>query len=185
MSGNDTTEARLRALMLASLDGDARAYRALLTELSRHLRIYFAQRLHASNAAHAEDLVQETLLAIHTKRMTYDRDRPFTAWLHAIARHKFIDHLRRHALHPTVPLEEDAPIFARDDSDEAATRRDLDAVLDTVPARTGDLIRQVRVEGASVAEAAARHGMSETAARVSIHRGLKSLVARFAGGRND
>ena len=49
-------------------------------------------------------------------------------------------------------------------------------------ARTGDLIRRTRIDGASVAEAAAAHGISETAAKVSIHRGLKSLAARFAGG---
>ena len=61
-------------------------------------------------------------------------------------------------------------------------RGDLDIVLDAVPARTADLIRRTKVDGASVAEAAAAHGISETAAKVSIHRGLKSLAARFAGG---
>lgn len=182
MVKTDATEERLRNLMLASLDGDAVAYRALLADLNRHLRPYFARRLSAAHASHAEDLVQETLLAVHSRRMTYDRSRPFTAWLHAIAHHKFVDHVRRHAIRPTVPLEDDAPIFAVDDSAHAADRRDVDRVLSEVPDRTADLIRQTRIEGASVAEAAARHGMSETAAKVSIHRGLKSLMARFAGG---
>lgn len=178
----DPTELRLRNLMLASLDGEAAAYRELLAELGHHLRPYFTRRLTPAFAAHAEDLVQETLLAIHTRRMTYDRTRPFTAWLHAVAHHKFVDHVRRQSIRLTVPLDDDAPFFAHDDTADALARRDLDVVLDTMPARTGDLIRRTRVDGASVAEAAAAHGMSETAAKVSIHRGVRSLVARFGGG---
>ena len=177
----DATETRLRELMLASLDGDAAAYRRLLAELTRYLRPYFLRRLSAAHQSHAEDLVQDTLLAVHSRRMTYDRNRPFTAWLHAVAHHKFVDHVRRHAIRPTVQLEDDAPVFAEDDSANAADRLDIAAVLNEVNPRTADLIRQTRLEGASVAEAAARHGMSETAAKVSIHRGLKALMNRFGG----
>lgn len=177
----DELEMRLRGLMLASLDGDAAAYRRLLAELTRYLRPWFARRLSAAHVSHAEDLVQETLLAVHTRRMTYDRARPFTAWLHAIAHYKFVDHVRRYAIRPTVTLEDDAPIFASDDSANAADRLDVEAVLREVPDRTSDLIRQTRLEGATVAEAAARHGISETAAKVSIHRGLKSLTGKFGG----
>lgn len=168
--------------MLASLDGDAAAYRRLLADVGKHLRPYFVRRLTPAFASHAEDLVQETLLAIHTRRMTYDRNRPFTAWMHAIAHHKFVDHVRRQSIRLTVPLEDDAPIAAHDDNEDALSRRDLDNVLEQVPPRTSDLIRRTKVGGASVAEAAAAHGISETAAKVSIHRGLKSLAARFAGG---
>lgn len=182
--GIDPTETRLRLLMHASLDGDAPAYRALLSELAGHLRRYFARRLHAVHLDHAEDLVQETLLAIHTRRLTYDRDRPFTAWLHAVAHHKFVDHVRRHSLRLTVPIDTVEPIVAHDDATDAIDRLDVDAVLETIPPRTGDLIRQVKVEGASIAEVAAASGMSESAVKVSIHRGLKTLAARF-GGRDD
>jgi RNA polymerase sigma-70 factor, ECF subfamily len=179
----DATEMRLRGLMLAALDGDAAAYRTLLADLTRYLRPWFARRLSAAHQSHAEDLVQETLLAVHSRRMTYDRNRPFTSWLHAVAHHKFVDHVRRQAIRPTVPLEDDAPIFSADDSGNAADRLDVDAVLSEVSPRTADLIRQTRLEGASVAEAAARHGMTETAAKVSIHRGLKALMGRFGGAR--
>ena len=185
MSDHDSTETHLRSLMLASLDGDAAAYRTLLTDLGRHLRPYFTRRLHAAHAAYAEDLVQDTLLAIHTRRMSYDRDRPFTAWLHAVAHHKFVDHVRRHKLRITVPLDDDAPIFARDEAEDVTAKRDLDVVLQTVPQRTQELIRKVRVDGASIAEAAEQVGISETAAKVSIHRGLKALMTRFGGGSDD
>jgi RNA polymerase sigma-70 factor (ECF subfamily) len=178
----DPTEARLRALMLSSLDGDAAAYRLLLGEIGRHLRPYFTRRLTPAFASHAEDLVQETLLAIHTRRMTYDRNRPFTAWLHAVAHHKFVDHVRRQSIRLTVPLEDNAPIFANDDTADSLARRDLRTVLEVIPERTSDLIRRTKVDGQTVAEAAAAHGLTETAAKVSIHRGLKALMVRFAGG---
>lgn len=179
----DATETRLRGLMLASLGGDAASYRLLLAELTRYLRPYFLRRLSAAHHSHAEDLVQETLLAVHSRRMTYDPARPFTAWLHAVAHHKFVDHVRRHAIRPTVHLEDDAPVFAEDDSANAADRLDVEAVLTTVSPRTADLIRETRLEGLSVAEAASRHGMTEGAAKVSIHRGLKALMGRFGGAR--
>ncbi|KKB08210.1 sigma-70 family RNA polymerase sigma factor [Devosia chinhatensis] len=172
----------MRTLMLAALDGDAVAYRKLLSELTRYLKPWFARRLSPAHAAHAEDLVQETLLAIHSRRATYDRNRPFTAWLHAVAHHKFVDHIRRYSIRPTIALEDDASVFAVDESGQSADRHDVEIALAHIPDRTADLIRQTRIEGASIAEAAARHNMSETAAKVSIHRGLKSLMQRFAGG---
>jgi|TARA_A100001391_G_scaffold149061_1_gene106495 RNA polymerase sigma-70 factor (ECF subfamily) len=177
----DSLETRLRALVLSSLEGDKSAYRQLLGELTHYLRIYFSRRLAPTHAAHIEDMIQETLLAVHTRRLTYDLDRPFTAWLHAIAHYKLVDHLRRHSIRPTVPLDDDFADSAQPGSAMAA--HDLDRVLGTLPERTSTLIRKVKVEGSSVAEAASAHGMSESAAKVAIHRGLKALMERFAGDR--
>ena len=167
-------------MMLAALGGDQTAYRRLLGELSSHLGRYFARRL--QNKAAADDLVQETLMALHTRRLTYDPALSFTAWLHAIARYKLIDHFRRSKLRATLPLEDDAAIFAGDDAEDATARMDVDTVLATLPDRPAALIREVKLEGSSIADAANRAGMSETAAKVAIHRGLKALAARFTGG---
>ena len=73
-----THEIELKALMLASLDGDAASHRALLDRLSRHLRAYYKGKLAriGRGAAEAEDLVQEAVLAIHLKRHTYDPVEP-------------------------------------------------------------------------------------------------------------
>lgn len=185
MSVTSDMEARLRALMLKALDGDGVAYRALLEELRGYLRPYFARRLNPGLAANGDDLVQETLMAIHTRRLTYDHNQPLTAWVHAIARYKLIDHFRRSKVRATVALEDDAALFARDDAGDASARMDVEAVLATIPARRAELIRQTRLEGISIAEVAARAGMSESAVKVSIHRGLKSLTNRFGGRSNE
>ena len=88
-----TPEIELKALMLASLDGDSASYRSLLDGLSRRLRAYYKGKLAGigRGVAEAEDLVQETVLAIHLKRHTYDPAEPLTPWVHAVARYKLID----------------------------------------------------------------------------------------------
>ena len=71
-------EAELRALMRASLGGDAVAYRTLLSRLSANLRAYYKGKLARTgrSATEAEDLMQEVLMAIHTRRHTYDPAEP-------------------------------------------------------------------------------------------------------------
>jgi RNA polymerase sigma-70 factor (ECF subfamily) len=182
MNGTADMETRLKALMLAALDGDGRAYRGLLEDLRQHLGRYYARRLGPALAANCDDLVQDTLMAIHSRRLTYDRNQRLTGWVYAIARYKLIDHFRRHKLRATVPLDEEANLFSADDSGNAVVRRDVEVALGTIPARPADLIRQVRIDGATIAEAAQKSGMSESAVKVSIHRGLKALTARFSGG---
>ncbi len=172
-------EAQLKALMLRGLDGDATAWRVLLSDMGAHLRPYFMRRLF-DGGPDAEDLVQETLIAIHAKRATWDRAQPFTAWAFAIARHKLIDHLRRQGRRPTHPLDEASALFADHTVEDGATQADLGRCLSILPARQRRLIEDVRLKGMTVAEAAERHGYSLTAAKVSIHRSLKTLNARFA-----
>lgn len=177
-------EAQFKALMLRGLDGDAMAWRVLLSGLGGHLRPYFMRRLF-DGGADAEDLVQETLIAVHAKRATWDRTRSFTGWAYAIARHKLVDHLRRQGRRPTHPLEEASALFADHTVEDGAARADLGRCLSLLPARQRRLIEDVRLTGLSVAEAAERHGYSVAAAKVSLHRSLKTLTARFAGLRPE
>ena len=170
----DETEERLRPLMLRSLEGDAAAHRQLLGVLGRYLRGYFARRMGAA-AAEVEDLVQETLLAVHLKRATYDRSLPFTPWAYALARYKLIDHLRRRSRSIQVPLEDAGALFAADDAEEGALRHDLDRLLQRLPDRQRTLIEDVKLQGLSVEEAAHKRGVTAVSARVMLHRSLKWL----------
>lgn len=168
--------------MLAALEGDGPAYRRLLQTLTPHLRGYFARRL--NGAAEAEDLVQETLIAIHTKRASYDPAQPFTAWLHAIARYKLIDHFRRAGIRKTLPLEEAGAVTAEAQSEAAEAARDVGELLKKLPPAKRALIEKVKLEGLSTAEAAAATGLSESAVKVGIHRSLKALM-KMIGGRHE
>jgi RNA polymerase sigma-70 factor (ECF subfamily) len=178
-------ETQLKALMLAGLAGDAAAYRALLSALSDQLRRYYARRLASQDAASAEDLVQETLIAMHTRRATYDTSLPFTPWLFAVARYKLMDHFRRRRVRATISLEDAGEMFAEDETEAAMARRDLDKLLETLPEATREAIRRVKIEGLTTSEAAERSGRSEIAVRVGIHRGLKALGDKVNEGKTS
>lgn len=168
----DEPEARFRELMIAGLEGDCRAYRELLGELSQCLRGYFARRIGDSET---EDLVQETLLAVHLKRDTYDRALPFTPWAYAVARYKLMDHFRRgRSRH--VPLEDAGDLFALERIEESAVRSDVRRLLGRLPTHQRTLIEDVKLQGLSVEEAARKRGVTAVSARVMLHRSLKWLT---------
>lgn len=171
-------ETRLRGLMIQSLSGDEQSYRQLLTDLRDRLRRYYARRLGAGHAI-IEDLVQETLLAVHMRRHTYDSGRPFTAWIHAIARYKLADHWRTASKDAETSAEAFGDEPASDPSDLLAARIDVDHMLEGLPAGPRGFIRAVKIDGRSVAEVSAQSGVSESAVKVAIHRGLKRLVRRI------
>lgn len=174
-------ELRLKPLMLRAQAGDGDAWREVLRALDARLTAYFARRLGATHAVEVEDLVQETLLAVHHRRMTYDPGQPFTAWAHAMARYKLIDFWRRSGVRRHVPVDEVADTLWADDAPDPAARVDLDRLLDTLPPRQEHLVRGVKLDGLSLAEAGARVGMTEGAAKVSLHRAMKALMAKVAG----
>lgn len=177
-------EAQYREWMLAALMGDGAAYRMLLAGLTRHLRGYYARRL---DSGAAEDAVQETLIAIHNKRATYDPTLPFTAWVYGIARYKLIDEYRRHKRRATVPLDEASDLFSHDDAEETLAKRDVTKLLAKLPEAKRRLVEDIKLDGVSVAEASARTGLSESAVKVAVHRAVKSLgdeLNKNPGGRD-
>ena len=130
------SEGELRGLMRASLDGDTAAYRVVLDRLSRHLRAFYRGKLAriGRSPAEVEDLVQDALMTIHTRRHTYDVDQPFTPWVQAIARYKLIDYLRRtRASMADVPIEAAGDFEAQDDHAGAESAHDLDKLLARLP----------------------------------------------------
>jgi RNA polymerase sigma-70 factor (ECF subfamily) len=179
------SEDRLRDLLIRGLAGDAAAYHTFLKELSTRLRAFFRARL-ARLPDEVEDLVQETLLAVHNQRHTYDAGQPLTAWVHAIARYKLIDLLRRRSGRDALndPLDDDdQDLLASSDTEAAEARRDLAKLLERLPERQRLPIVHVKLEGLSVAETARMTGMSEAAVKVGVHRGLKALAALIRSER--
>ncbi|WP_419825166.1 sigma-70 family RNA polymerase sigma factor [Sphingomonas sp.] len=175
-----TSEDQLRTWMAGGLDGDAASHAALLRSLVPLLRGFYRRRL--GDGAELEDLVQETLIAVHTRRASYDRDRPFTAWLFSIARYKMIDHLRRTRRHYAV--EDSGEVPSVESFEEASNASiDVERLLDGLPHKQAAAIRRTRLNGFSTFEAAEAAGIGESDVKVSVHRGLKTLAARIMGER--
>lgn len=173
------SEPELKELMIRGLDGDAAAHAALLSALVPLLRAFFRKRS-PSDSDDIEDMVQEALVAVHTRRGTYDPDRSFTAWLYAIARYKMIDHFRRRRRECHVEdLEE--MLIADGFEESQSAQMDIERMLDHLPAKQATAIRDTHLQGFSVTEAAVRSGIGESDVKVSVHRGLKTLAARLRG----
>ncbi|MDR3412422.1 MAG: sigma-70 family RNA polymerase sigma factor [Formivibrio sp.] len=175
-------EDRLRDLFVRGLAGQNEAYQTFLKELSAHLRGFLRKRL-VRLPDEVEDLVQESLLAVHNQRHTYDPDQPLSAWVQAIARYKLVDLLRRRSAHDLLndPLDEESDIFASSDAQAAEAHRDLNKLLDELPNQQRLSIVHTKLEGLSVKETAQITGMSESAIKVGVHRGLKALAAKIRG----
>jgi RNA polymerase sigma-70 factor (ECF subfamily) len=174
----DDFESALKPLWLRAHSGDDAAYRQALGMLSARLRGYLRRRL-AALPDEVEDLVQETLLALHLQRGTYDVTLPVSAWAVAIARHKLVDLWRRRGrrddLHDALD-DIDEQLLASE-PDDGGAQRDLQSLLQELPAAQQQAIVLTKLEGLSVAEAALRTGASESAIKVQVHRGLKRLSA--------
>ena len=175
-----STEAQLKDRMLAGLGGDPKAHAALLRAVAPLLRSYFARRMR-DDAGEVEDLVQETLIAVHTRRGSFDPDRKFTSWLFSIARHKLVDHYRRSFRYqPTEGLEEILVSEGFEQSSNAAM--DVDRLLASLPIKQARAIRETKLHGLSIAEAAERAGLGLSDVKVSVHRGMKALTGCLATG---
>src|SRR6185503_20766454 len=104
-------------LMRAAMAGDEAAYRTFLKAITPSIRIAARRNLsrYGLDAADGEDVVQDTLLAIHLKRQTWDQDRPIGPWISAIARNKLIDLMRRRGRAIKVPIEDVAASLAAEE----------------------------------------------------------------------
>ena len=158
------------AFMEAAQSGNAGVYFRLLTEISVWLRRYYARRL---PPATVDDAVQDTLLAVHEKRHTYDPSRPFGPWLAAIARYKWIDRLRAMKSARTEALTDDIPMAGHEDA--VANEWLVERLLTELKPAQAEVIRLVKLQGLSIQEASARTGQSMSLVKVNIHRGLGRL----------
>ena len=175
------SEDELRRLMIGGLDGNAADHAALLRALVPLLQSFYRRRMRGAEQD-VEDLVQETLIAVHTRRASYDRERPFVAWLYAIARYRMIDHFRRQRI--TVPVDDLADILVAEGFEEAcAARMDVARLLSGLSSKQARAIRDTHIDGMSVAEAAQAARIGESDVKISVHRGMKALAARIRGER--
>jgi RNA polymerase sigma-70 factor (ECF subfamily) len=173
-------QAEWRALMLAALAGDAGAYHKLLAVLAPPIRAFVVRRL-PNDRASVEDIVQETLLAIHRFRDRYDPAQPLAPWVYAIARYKLVDHCRRAKRGGVaVSLDGVEEFLIQAEPEELAAGHDIAALIAKLPPNQSTAIRLVKLEDMSVRDAAAKSGMSESAIKVNIHRGIKKLAALVA-----
>lgn len=169
--------------MRAANAGDAKAYVRLLAAWAPVLRATARRGLaRVGLERDTEDVVQETLLAVHLKRHTWDETRPIGPWLRAIAQHKLVDAMRRRGRRIEVQVDDLADTLAAPAPDPDRAVGDAERYLETLPAGQRSVVRALTIDGATPRDAALRLNMSEGAVRVALHRGLAALAAKFGRG---
>lgn len=176
--GKDDQE--LAALLGAGMAGDEKSYAAFLRKVAPLIR-GFVRRKIVAGGIDPEDVVQETLLAIHLKRHTWRQDAPVGPWIYAIAGHKTIDAFRRRGRRIEIDIDDFAETIAAPE-EETVSGRDLDRVLESLAPGQRAVVSSISVEGRSIKETASALDMQETAVRVALHRGLAAIAKRFGRG---
>ena len=171
MIADETTLTRLAGL---AQRGDRQAYAALLASCRGWLLRYYRRKVPPDQI---EDLVQETLLSMHRKFASYDPARSVIPWLAAIARYRFVDHLRLAYRTASDTVLEDDIAVAESDEPALTARLSLERLFEALPDAQCRAIELVKIEGLSVSEASASTGQSESLVKVNIHRGLKRLAS--------
>lgn len=163
-------------LLRAANGGDARAYADFLRTVTPVLRGIVRARGQALGTAACEDILQDILLALHLKRQTWDPTLPVRPWIYAIARHKVTDAFRARGARIDLPVEDFADTLAAPAGPDPTEARDVEKMLGMLDPRAAAIVRGIGLDGATIAETGTRHGLSEGAVRVALHRALKQLA---------
>jgi RNA polymerase sigma-70 factor (ECF subfamily) len=165
--------------------GDEAAFATIWRDLHpavlRYLRILTREAV--------EDVASETWIAVASSLGNFSGDeREFRAWLFTVARRRAIDHFRREARRPTIPVDPEsvAAISTRradDPGDVAitaiATRAAL-AMIAALPPDQAEAVALRAIAGLDVAQVAAIMHKRPGTVRVLAHRGLRELARRLS-----
>jgi RNA polymerase sigma-70 factor (ECF subfamily) len=178
-------ERRSADLMRLAQAGDQMAYASLLALLTSATKQFVRAR--AGAVPWVDDVVQETLLTVHRARHTYDPSRPFGPWFYAIASSRLIDAVRRERRVTAREVAGDvAPEHAGADArGDGIDVEAIHAALAALPARQREVIEALKFRDQSVREVAGRLQMTESAVKVTAHRGYRVLKRMLGGSAGE
>jgi RNA polymerase sigma-70 factor, ECF subfamily len=162
--------------MVLAQAGDGGATKSLLSALAPRLRAFFRGK--GCGSEDAEDLVQETLIAIYTKRAMFDPSQRLLGWSYAIARYRMIDRWRGTKRRgQELPIEDFEHVLQAQTPEAGDPKRDIARLLANLPDKQAKSIELVKLKDMSISEASDATGWSPSDIKISIHRGLKTLMA--------
>lgn len=168
-------------MMQAAQGGDTVTYRRLLRDLVPFLRAMAVKVTGRPDMA--DDVVQETLIAVHRVRASYDPARPFQPWVVSILRRRAIDLLRAQGRRGQTADLIDAANIADPHStnavDQIEARQTLAQALSALTPGQRQAIELMKLRELSLKEAAHESGLSIPALKVATHRAVKALSAAW------
>jgi RNA polymerase sigma-70 factor (ECF subfamily) len=178
----DAPETDLAPLVRAACGGDQDAFRSLYRAVQPGLLRY----LHGLVGEDAEDLASETWLQIARDLRSFrDQGGGFRGWAATIARHRALDHLRRHRRRPAATVAADVLLElpdGRDTADEAfqaASTRAVIELIATLPREQAEAVLLRAVVGLDAKATAKVMGKRPGAVRTAAWRGLRRLAEQL------
>lgn len=182
MSETDPRAQQWPALMARAQAGDRAAYNQLLKAMVPAIRARVRKNIR--DEVLVEDVIQETLLAIHRVRHTYDPQRPILPWVAAIASARTIDALRQHGRRQEVQDDEELQQRPAENAESSADTDILSGYLDTLPLRQREIVESVHLREQSLAQAAAETNQSVSAVKSLLHRAMVTL-RKYGRGHHE
>ena len=177
----ESDEHRWSALMVNAQAGNESDYRQLLKELAIVIQKFLRSRFGYHHFV--EDCVQEALIAVHQARHTYDPQRPFRPWLFAIVRHKAIDYLRKQRTREKVidHYKSEQEVLSQPGNQSSSDIEFSEGrLLASLSTQHREVLVLTKIIGYSIAEAAEKLGISESAVKVRVHRAIRRLQQLLA-----
>lgn len=174
-------------------EGDAAAFRELYAAVAPKLYGYLLRM--ARQRAVADDLLQLTFMKVHRARAAFVRGADPVPWIYSIAHRTFLDEARRvkravvNVAHGDELPEQAAELGGGAAATAEVPRHDPEvtkaalAALSQLPDQQREAVVLTKLDGKSVAEAAAIAGTTVGAMKVRAHRGYSAL--RKALGRPE
>jgi len=179
-------------LLRAHAGGDAHAFAQLYDRYDRPCFRFIRRTLGAAYADAAEDLHQDTWVAVSNSAAAFDaRKASFPAWLFTIARHKVWDHFRRQKVAVLASAGEDAVMRVPDAgatpleqvmSRELAGR--LVAAVEALPLEQRGAFVMFADAGLSLEEIAEATGVGVETAKSRLRYARATLRRTLAGERS-
>ncbi|WP_418163331.1 sigma-70 family RNA polymerase sigma factor [Pantoea vagans] len=182
MSDTDQRAQHWPALMARAQAGDRAAYNQLLKAMVPAIRALVCRKI--GDELLVEDVIQDTLLAIHRVRHTYDPQRPILPWVAAIASARTIDALRQNGRRQEVQDDEALQQRPAESAEASADPDILSGYLDTLPLRQREIVESVHLREQSLAQAAAETNQSLSAVKSLLHRAMVNL-RKYGRGHHE
>ena len=153
------------------------------TLVDQHRRFLAFLERRVPDRATAEDLLQAAFVKSLERGADVRDDEHATAWFYRLLRNALADYYRRRdAERRAVDRHERETVatIAHDAELDAAVCACVDALIPTMKPEYEEILRAVEMEGAGVADIAARLGITPGNAAVRLHRARHALRRRLA-----
>lgn len=159
-------------LIAKALAGDRASYELFLFEVSQWLTPHARKMM---GSADVEDIVQNTLIAIHNSLHTFDLGLKAEPWVYTILKYKVFDARKQKKRSSRFETLEEKHDQAAAHSDEPLQSEQAEQILKSLPVDQAKALRMTKIDGYSIKETAEALNKTESWVKVNIHRSLQKL----------